>query len=66
MKYVDAFEIAKRVREYRSPRFSYREGVERAAALAAAGTKSADEAIAAMTDKFNRYEMSPRWDGSIA
>lgn len=65
MKYVDAFEMAKQVRHSRRT-VMYRDGIERAAALAAANTKSEDEAISAMVGEFNRYQVSPRWDGSIA
>lgn len=65
MKYIDAFEIAKTVR--RVNRRKFRDGVERAAALAAVVATSKEELVDKMEIEFYRYEdRSPRWDGSIA
>jgi hypothetical protein len=63
--YVEAFEIAKCVRRH-SPKI-FRDGVERAAALAAIEVDKENELAEAIEREFNRYEvLCPRWDGSIA
>lgn len=66
--YADWFDFAALSRHcQRKFNKTYRDGVERAAALAAVETKDAQAAINAFCDTFDRFRsLSPRWDGSIA